>query len=566
MDISKEELYKEYIINNKSTAEIASIFNCGKTTIKNKLRAYGIVKSKEQIQQAQKQTNLKKYGCEYVLQSKDVINKRYETNLQKYGAEIPSKNKDVIEKMKQTNLQKYGCESVLQNKFVMEKKNNTMLDRYGVVSALQNEELKKKAIDTTQRKYGTDSYFKTDEFKINREILSLQKYGTPSPMQSDVIKNRIKRENIERYGVDTYLKTDEFKEKSKATKLKNRTLPFYKKELYDVFISYDAFKNWVSENFNETPTARDISNKIGYNEGNVLKRVHELNAEKLINMNSHISSYEKEITNMLKNWGVSNIELSNRTILDGKEIDIYLPAYKIGIEFNGNFWHSDFKLENTYHQEKSLLAESKGVFLYHIFEYEWYNNKEKIKNHLKDILNINIKTLYARKCVLKEISNKEKTEFLKENHLQGNDKSSIFIGLYYNNELMTVMTFGKARYSQKASYELFRYCTKAGYRVIGGASKMFKYFVDKYLNIIDTTVVSYCNISKSQGKIYSTLGFASGKISDPNYIWWNPSTKEVKTKYTTKVKNEASTMHKNGFFKICDAGNRVWTFTKNEFN
>lgn len=518
MDISKEELYKEYIVNNKSTAEIASIFNCGKTTIKNKLRSYGIVKSKEQIQQAQKQTNLKKYGCEHVLQSKDVINKRYETNLQKYGTEIPSKNKDVIEKMKQTNLQKYGYESVLQNKFVMEKKNNTMLDRYGVVSALQNEELKKKAIDTLQRKYGTDSYFKTEEFKINRELISLQKYGTPSPMQSDVIKNRIKRENIERYGVDTYLKTDEFKEKSKATKLGK-----LKSESLHI-------------------------------------------AEKLMNMNSDTNNYENEIVNILKEWGISNIELSNRTLLDGKEIDIYLPDYKIGIDFNSNLLHSEFNLDNKYHQEKSLLAESKGIFLYHIFEYEWNTNKEKIKNHLKDMLNINIKTVYARKCVLKEITNKEKTDFLNENHLQGNDKSSIFIGLYYNNELMTVMTFGKARYSQKASYELFRYCTKAGYRVIGGASKMFKYFVDKYLNIIDTTVVSYCNISKSQGKIYSLLGFTSVKVSDPNYIWWNPSTNEVKTKYTAQMKDETKTMHKNGFFKICDAGSRVWAFIKNEFN
>jgi hypothetical protein len=56
----------------------------------------------------------------------------------------------------------------------------------------------------------------------------------------------------------------------------------------------------------------------------------------------------------------------DRNILNGQELDFYIPIKKIGIEFNGTYWHSDLKKEKAYHFNKSKLAEANGVRLIHI--------------------------------------------------------------------------------------------------------------------------------------------------------------------------------------------------------
>ena len=65
--------------------------------------------------------------------------------------------------------------------------------------------------------------------------------------------------------------------------------------------------------------------------------------EKLVIWNLPRSHYEDEIVEMLrKEFNITNIELNKRGLLSsGKEIDIYLPDYKVGIEFNGEYWHCD---------------------------------------------------------------------------------------------------------------------------------------------------------------------------------------------------------------------------------
>ena len=82
------------------------------------------------------------------------------------------------------------------------------------------------------------------------------------------------------------------------------------------------------------------------------------------------------------------MELHNRTILAGLEIDIYLPDYKLGIEFNGDYYHSSAFKDKYYHQHKSLLAISKGINLVHIWEHEWNNITvcQSIKELLTNII------------------------------------------------------------------------------------------------------------------------------------------------------------------------------------
>ena len=258
---------------------------------------------------------------------------------------------------------------------------------------------------------------------------------------------------------------------------------------------------------------------------------------------------------------------SEKDIISPYEIDLYDEERMIGIEFNGNYWHGEKNKKRLFHQQKSLLAESKGIFLYHIFEYEWVEKKDKILNQLNNLLGNNINKIYARKCIIKEVDNKEKKLFLEENHLQGDDNSSVKLGLYYNNELVSLMTFVKPRFNKKYEWELSRFCSKAGCNVIGGASKLFKYFINNYN---PQSIISYSNIAHTKGKIYEILGFTFDSISEPNYVWSN-SHKYLTRYQCQKYKlleqgyegnSESDIMHNLGYYRIYDCGNKVWKWNR----
>ena len=110
--------------------------------------------------------------------------------------------------------------------------------------------------------------------------------------------------------------------------------------------------------------------------------------------------------------------------------------------------------------------------------------KELVKSKLKHILkkNDSIK-IGGRNVTIIEITLEEKKSFLNTYHIQGNDKSNIFIGAYFGDILVGVMTFNSKRNmtkNNKNEFELSRFSTKLGYIISGLASKMLKFFEKKY--------------------------------------------------------------------------------------
>ena len=231
------------------------------------------------------------------------------------------------------------------------------------------------------------------------------------------------------------------------------------------------------------------------------------------------STYETELVDFLKNYGIDNIITNDRTVLEGHELDIYLPSYSIAIEFDGIFWHSELYKTPHYHIDKTIQCEKKGIRLIHIFEDEWVNKKEIWQSILKYILGVSSNVIYARKCEIQTVPTNEASRFLNNNHLQGTCGSSIKYGLYYNDELVSLMTFGKSRHfigNGKNQYELLRFCNKINTRVIGSASKLFKHFISTYQ---PQNIVSYADRRWSIGNLYDKLGFTLYNMSKPNYFY-----------------------------------------------
>lgn len=140
-----------------------------------------------------------------------------------------------------------------------------------------------------------------------------------------------------------------------------------------------------------------------------------------------------------------------------------------------------------------------GIRLLHIFDMEWLYKKDIVQSRLKTLLHCqDIQRIYARKCIIRLVEHDTAVEFLNENHLQGACQSKYQYGLYYNDELVSIMTFGKSRF--KKEFELLRFCNKLNVTVVGGASKLLQHFLQDHLEIKE--IVSYADRRLSTGNLY----------------------------------------------------------------
>ena len=263
------------------------------------------------------------------------------------------------------------------------------------------------------------------------------------------------------------------------------------------------------------------------------------------------------------------------------QLDIYFPNLKLGIEYNGNYWHSTEKLYNNYHIDKREFFKELGIKVIFIRSDEWDFKREKILYRLMSILGLYKMKTYARKLYVDlEVSNFEANKLMELSHIQGKDNSSIKIGLRNKHEtLVAVMTFGKSRYLTKTkddgenTYELIRYCTYPESVVIGGFSKLLK-AGEEYLKTLGVTRIKTFadrRFSSDDNNVYLKNGFTLSNISGANYVYvkgyevlkryecqkhklhkiLGDNFDENATEYENMVVN-------NGYTKICDCGNLVY--------
>ena len=286
----------------------------------------------------------------------------------------------------------------------------------------------------------------------------------------------------------------------------------------------------------------------------------------ICNAGSTVSRQEKEIVEYIKSiysgWVIEN----DRTILEGKELDIVIPDLGIAIEFNGSRWHSEEAVGKDYHLNKLNKVNEFGYSLLSITDTEWTKDKDIVLSRISNRIGSS-KKIYARKCSITKL-NTTPVDFLENNHSQGaGTRAAASYGLVYNDELVAVMTFGKPRFNKNYEYELLRYCTKKFTNVIGGASKLLKAFEKEYA---PKSIISYADRRWSDGTLYSSLGFSLSHVSAPNYCYHKYKT--VLTRYACqkhllKAKfpdtysddlSESEIMKLNGFNKVFDCGNLVF--------
>jgi hypothetical protein len=278
------------------------------------------------------------------------------------------------------------------------------------------------------------------------------------------------------------------------------------------------------------------------------------------------SSYEFDVATFIERNDVRFLRGDRRF---GFEMDIFLPDYNIALEINGLYHHSELFKDTKYHLDKSLKCLEEGIQLLHIWEDEYLFKRDIVKSIILNRLGKIENKIYARQCEIKVVDDSKLVkEFLDNNHIQGYCQNSIKLGLFYNTELVSLMTFGKRMIKKNVEFELLRFCNKINLNIIGGASKLFNYFKSNYQF---DELISYSDFRLFDGKMYETLGFVKQHLSDPEYYWcknlerYHRSTfmkhKLVKEGFN-KNKTEVEIMHERGYYRVFGCGEYRWEYKK----
>jgi len=497
--------------------------------------------------------------CDVCGGEKKISKKSYnkQTN---YGKKIFSCSKKCsLYKTKKTNLEKWGVDNIFKSELIKSKIKKTNLEKWGVDNPQKSTEVKNKTKKTNLERWGFEVPSKSDFIKEKVKLTNNNLFGVNYPAMNSKILGKMKTTTYKRYGVDNFSKTEEFKK------------IIFKKSFDRMLNKLKQHGLLVSSNKSEYVIVCNICNSkftilqtLMYNRlsnGEVLctncnKKKQTIAENKLYDFIS--SNYEKEI-------------ISNKRNIISKEIDIYLPDLKLAFEFNGLYWHSELYKEKNYHLNKTKECLDKEIQLIHVWEDDWNYKRNIVESIILNKLGKS-NSIYARNTDIREITdNRIIRKFLNKNHLQGYVGSSIKLGLFYKDELVSLMTFGKLRKSlgqnsKENSYELLRFCNKLNYSVVGGASKLFHYFLRNYS---PKEVISYSDNSRYDGDLYEKLGFKLKHNTPVNYYWvidgirnhrYNWRKDKLVKKGHDPLKTENEIMKELGHYRIFDSGNKKWIF------
>ena len=224
---------------------------------------------------------------------------------------------------------------------------------------------------------------------------------------------------------------------------------------------------------------------------------------------------------------------------------------------------NDCELKNKPNSLRTIKDNNKNTIF--IYEDEWLLKNNIVKDRIDNILGATRNKIYARQCEVRTVERKEMMEFLDNNHIQGGINSKYSYGLYFNGELVSLMTFCGLRKNlgskQKDNvFELLRFCNKLGYNVVGGASRLLKHFIRENN---PRQIISYCDRRWSDGNLYEKLGFVRDHESQENYFYCVGGIRRNRFNYRKDVlvrngydenKTEKEIMFERNIMRIYDCG------------
>ena len=453
---------------------------------------------------------LEKYGVENISQSLEFK--------EKISAGLKAVSEQSKAKVSATMKARYGGMGTAAPE-IRKKIESTMQERYGVSNPDQLPDFRKKISDA----------LKSEEVIEKKKRASRAKYGVDYPTQSEEVQKIMSETFLERYGVPYSGQIPGTREKA----------------------------------------AQTCMERYGVSNAMLLPESMEKARQSMLeNQTGRVSQINLKFIERLKSEGFNPY---SEFYIGRKSFDCALIDEKIVIEIDPSYTHSSLPNHWTsegkdpnYHLERTRIAEEAGYRCIHIFDWDSW---DAVINMLKTD-----EIVYARKCKMQEIDERSASKFINEHHIQGKvSGTKRAYALFYKGEMVEVMTFGKARYNKKYQWELLRLCTRTGTKVTGGASRLFKQFL---IDEKPESIISYCDLAKFRGDVYTQLGFKLDHKSSPAKVWSKGSKyitdnllrqrgfdQLFNTQYGKGTSNE-ELMISHGWLPVCDCGQAVFGYRK----
>lgn len=368
------------------------------------------------------------------------------------------------------------CSKECATKSFLKNKEKTNMERYGVKDASLLPEVRQKMKDTNLKKFGTEYAIGSDKLQKKIRKTNLEKYGVEYPLESKDVREKGKATCVEKYGVEYPSLLEEFSSKALNTRKRNGN--------YQQYISYP--------------------------EKLICTWLDELHIEYVTNTRSVIHPYE---------------------------IDIYIPSYKLAIEFNGSFWHSEKFIDKNYHQNKSMACNKKGIDLLHIYEYFFYDHVKLYKNIVKLKLG-EITKINNELCEIEVVNSVMGDKFHKK-HNFNYIKGDVCIGLKYKGELATLISF--------IDNQVTSFTTSYVYDIIDDVEVIIQYYKEMF-NFSEV-------IFNKDLSIYNNTNINKSNLIEPKYIWSkNNLIASPALSNDCSGLTEDADMYKDKFYKIYDSG------------
>lgn len=211
-------------------------------------------------QEKVKKTNLKKYGVEFPMQSKEIKEKAKQTTRENYGVDYSFQNKEVLKKKDKSIFDKYGVNNVRELKEVNEKIAKTNLEKYGSENPFGNKDIQEKIKQTISIQYGVNNVSQNKDVKEKKKETTKKHYGVEHPLQSEEIRQKFKDTCIERFGVDNPNKDEKVREKIMNTLYANGNIPTSQPQLQLFELCQKSFSDYdVELNYPLSKLALDIA-------------------------------------------------------------------------------------------------------------------------------------------------------------------------------------------------------------------------------------------------------------------------------------------------------------------
>ena len=278
------------------------------------------------------------------------------------------------------------------------------------------------------------------------------------------------------------------------------------------------------------------------------------------------SNWELDVYNYVKSLAPDTLS-GDRSVLSPKEIDIYVPCRRLGIECHGLYWHSEAgksedEFDKNSHLSKSTAAYEKGVDLLQIFEDEWRDKRTLIESMIQHRLGLHTQKCKTWSTTVVELDADEQRTFFNSSHISGYTPSKMCWGLRdREGKIVSALSIRSPRHAEKYEnmVEVARFSNLQGLSVPGALSKLLKAAKKWSKEAGYTDIMTYVDRRIGSGKSYLAAGFVLAGSTGPDYWYTDNELRYDRFKFRAQDgKSEKQIAFSARVSKIYGCGSRIF--------